>query len=145
MLVYSTPPLEKPTEVTGPVQVILYAASSAPDTDFTAKLVDVHPDGKAYNLGNGIIRASSRQSLEQRIAIEPDKVYEYTIDLWPTSNLFSAGDQIRVEISSSNFPHYDRNLNTGAKLGTATEMVRAAQTILHNGQYPSRMVLPIIP
>jgi uncharacterized protein len=101
--------------------------------------------GPAFNLGNGIIRASSRQSLEQRIAVDPSKIYEYTIDLWPTSNLFAIGHQIRIEISSSNFPHYDRNLNTGAKLGTATEMIRAAQTILHNGQYPSRVVLPIVP
>jgi uncharacterized protein len=145
VLVYSTAPLEKPIEVTGPIQVILYAVSSAPDTDFTAKLVDVHPDGKAFNLGNGIIRASSRQSLEQRIAVDPGKIYEYTIGLWPTSNLFAIGHQIRIEISSSNFPHYDRNLNTGAKLGTTTEMIRAAQTILHNGQYPSRVVLPIVP
>jgi putative CocE/NonD family hydrolase len=144
VLVYSTPPLEMSVEVTGPVQLMLYAASSAPDTDFTAKLVDVHPDGKAYNLSNGIIRASSRQSLEHRAPIEPGKVYNYTIDLWPTSNLFSAGHQIRVEISSSNFPHYDRNLNTGAKLGTSTEMITADQTILHDAEHPSRLVLPIV-
>jgi uncharacterized protein len=144
VLVYSTSPLEMSVEVTGPVQLMLYAASSAPDTDFTAKLVDVHPDGKAYNLSNGIIRASSRQSLEHRAPIEPGKVYNYTIDLWPTSNLFSAGHQIRVEISSSNFPHYDRNLNTGAKLGTSTEMITADQTILHDADHPSRLVLPIV-
>jgi uncharacterized protein len=145
VLVYSTRPLTQPVEVTGPVQVLLYAASSADDTDFTAKLVDVHPDGKTYNLGNGIIRASSRESLERRSAIEPGKVYEYKIDLWPTSNLFAPGHQIRLEISSSNFPHYDRNPNTFAKPGTSTAMVTADQTILHDAEHPSRLVLPIVP
>lgn len=145
VLVYSTRPLTEPVEVTGPVQVVLYAASSADDTDFTAKLVDVHPDGKAYNLGNGIIRASSRDTLEQRRAIEPGKVYEYKIALWPTSNLFGAGHQIRLEISSSNFPHYDRNPNTFAKPGTTTTMVTADQTVLHDADHPSRLVLPVVP
>jgi putative CocE/NonD family hydrolase len=145
VLVYSTRPLTGPLEVTGPVKVVLYAASSADDTDFTVKLVDVHPDGKAYNLGNGIIRASSRETLEHRRAIEPGKVYEYTIELWPTSNLFAAGHQIRLEISSSNFPHYDRNPNTFAKPGTSTAMVTADQTVLHDAEHPSRLVLPVVP
>jgi len=132
-------------EVTGPDQVFLYAQSSAPDTDFTAKLVDVHPDGKVYNLGNGIIRASSRETLEKPTPIEPGKVYEYKIDLWPTSNLFQPGDRIGLEISSSNFPQYDRNLNTGTEFGQETTFKIADQTILHDADHLSRIILPIIP
>ena len=114
VLVYSTPPLSEPVAVTGPITVKLHAASSAPDTDWTAKLVDVHPDGKIINLNNGIIRASKRNALDRSEPIEPGKIYEYTITVFPTSNLFKAGHEIRLEIASSNFPHYDRNLNTGA-------------------------------
>ncbi|HEV2572201.1 MAG TPA: CocE/NonD family hydrolase [Beijerinckiaceae bacterium] len=144
VLVYQTQPLAADMEVTGPVQVVLYAASTARDTDFTAKLVDVHPDGKAYNLSNGIIRASSRESLERRVPITPGKVYEYKIDLWPTANLFRAGHRIALEISSSNFPHYDANPNTGAKHGTTTAVRIADQTILHDAAHPSRIVLPVM-
>jgi putative CocE/NonD family hydrolase len=145
VLVYTTAPLQQAVEVTGPIQVILYAKSSAPDTDFTAKLVDIHPDDKLYNLGNGIIRASSRESLERRTPIEPDRTYEYKIDLWPTSNLFQPGHRIGLEISSSNFPHYDRNPNTGAEFGQGTALKVADQTILHDAENPSRIILPIVP
>jgi uncharacterized protein len=145
VLVYSTPPLKEAVEVTGPIELILYAASSAVDTDFTAKLVDVHPDGRAINLNNGIIRASYRESLESPEPIEPGKIYEYAIEIWPTSNLFRAGHQIRLEISSSNFPHYARNLNTGAKFGTTSEMTKARQSIYHDAEHPSHVVLPIMP
>jgi uncharacterized protein len=144
VLVYSTPPLEEDTEVTGPVEVVLYAKSTAPDTDFTAKLVDVHPDGKAYNISNGIIRASSREGLGTRTPIEPGEVYEYRLALQPTSNLFKRGHRIRLEISSSNFPHYDRNLNTGEEPGFGSEMRTARQTILHDAEHPSRLILPIV-
>jgi uncharacterized protein len=145
VLVYSTPPLEEAVEVTGPIQLTLYAASSAVDTDFTAKLVDVHPDGRAVNLNNGIIRASYRDSLENPEPIEPGKIYEYAIEIWPTSNLFEAGHRIRLEISSSNFPHYARNLNTGAEFGATSEVATAQQTVHHDAQYPSHVVLPIMP
>ena len=145
VLVYSTAPLTEAVEVTGPISVTLYAASSAADTDWTAKLVDVHPDGKVINLNNGIIRASHRNSLEASEPIEPGKVYEYTITVFPTSNLFKAGHQIRLEISSSNFPHYDRNLNTGHPVGEDAQMVVARQTVYHDGAHPSRIVLPIMP
>jgi putative CocE/NonD family hydrolase len=124
VLVYSTPPLKEAVEVTGPITVTLYAASTAPDTDFTANLVDVHPDGPAINLNNGIIRARYRDSLEKPELSEPGRVYEYTIDVWPTSNLFKEGHQIRLEISSSNFPHYDRNPNTGLRSGRAPKCER---------------------
>jgi putative CocE/NonD family hydrolase len=145
VLVYSTPPLEEPVEVTGPIELILYASSSAIDTDFTAKLVDVHPDGRIVNLNNGIIRASYRDSLEDPEPIEPGKIYRYEIEIWPTSNLFRAGHQIRLEISSSNFPHYARNLNTGAEFGATSEMTKARQTIYHDAERPSHVVLPIMP
>jgi putative CocE/NonD family hydrolase len=144
VLVYSTPPLKEAVEVTGPITVTLYAASTAPDTDFTAKLVDVHPDGTAINLNNGIIRARYRDSLEKPELIEPGRVYEYTIDVWPTSNLFKERHQIRLEISSSNFPHYDRNPNTGDPFGASAEMRAADQTIYHSPDRPSRVVLPIV-
>jgi putative CocE/NonD family hydrolase len=144
VLVYTTPPLEQPVEVTGPITVTLYAASSARDTDFTAKLTDVHPDGKAILLNNGIIRASFRESLENPTPIEPGKVYEYRIAIWPTSNLFKAGHRIRLEISSSNFPHYDRNPNTGRRSGLDAELAVADQTIYHDPQRPSKVVLPIM-
>jgi putative CocE/NonD family hydrolase len=144
VLVYDTPVLEQPVEVTGPIEVTLYAATTAPDTDFTAKLVDVHPDGKAYNLNNGIIRARLRNSLERAEPIEPGRPTEYRIEIWPTSNLFKEGHHIRLEISSSNFPHYDRNPNTGHEFGQDAEMRVADQTIFHDRDRPSRIVLPIM-
>ena len=114
VLVYSTPPLDHDTEVTGPVSITLYAASSAPDTDFTAKLVDVCPDDEcARNLTDGIIRARYRTPRTPAQLIQPGQVYQYDIDLWATSNVFKKGHRIRVEVSSSNFPRFDRNTNTG--------------------------------
>ncbi|MCH7997197.1 MAG: CocE/NonD family hydrolase, partial [Chloroflexi bacterium] len=145
VLVYSTPPLEKDTEVTGPVTVTLWAASSAVDTDFTAKLVDLCPCGGAINLTDGIIRARYRESTTQARLIQPDEVYEYKIDLWATSNVFKAGHSIRLEISSSNFPRFDRNPNTGNALGEDTALRPASQMVLHNSRYPSCVTLPVIP
>lgn len=145
VLVYSTAPLDADVEVTGPVKLILYAASSAPDTDFTAKLVDVHPDGKAYNLCDGIIRARYRCGLTQPALLEPGKAEQFEIDLWVTSNLFKRGHCIRLEVSSSNFPRFDRNPNSGKPFGTDTEMLPAKQTILHDQKHPSHLVLPVIP
>ena len=144
VLIYSTPPLSEAVEVTGPITVKLFAASFAPDTDWTAKLVDVAPGGKIINLNNGIVRASHRNSLETREPIDPGKVYEYTIVVFPTSNLFKVGHQIRLEISSSNFPHYDRNLNTGQPVGADAQMVVAHQTVFHDAMHPSHIVLPIM-
>ena len=145
VLVYTSAPLEKAVEVTGPVRVFLYAASSARDTDFTAKLVDVHPDGKAYNLCDGTIRARCRESLTAPTLIEPGKTYRYEIDLWVTSNLFKAGHHLRVEIASSNFPRFDRNPNTGHDFGADAELAKAEQTILHDREHPSHILLPIVP
>jgi len=145
VLCYTTPPLERDLEVTGPLSVTLFAASSAPDTDWTAKLVDVHPDGAAYNLQEGIIRASHRVPGAAPSPIRPGEVYEYVIDLWATSNVFLAGHRIRVEISSSNFPHWDRNTNTGLPRATADRVVAAQQRNLHDAARPSHILLPIIP
>lgn len=145
VLVYSTAPLEQDVEVTGPVKLILHAASSARDTDFTAKLVDVHPDGKAYNLCDGIIRARHRHGAAQSELLTPGQVERFEIDLWVTSNLFKRGHRIRLEVSSSNFPRFDRNPNSGKPFGTDTELLTAQQTIRHDAKHPSQLVLPIIP
>jgi putative CocE/NonD family hydrolase len=145
VLVYTSAALENDLEITGHIVVKLCVASSAVDTDFTGKLVDVWPDGKAYNLGEGIVRARYRESVSRPRLIEPGKVYEYSIDLGATSNVFKTGHRVRVEISSSNFPKYDRNLNTGHAIGQDAEIKVAMQTVFHNSEYPSRVVLPVIP
>jgi uncharacterized protein len=145
VLVYKTPPLELDVEVTGPVHLHLWATTSAPDTDFTAKLVDIAPDGYARNLTDGIVRARYRQGTDAPRPITPGEPTEYTIDLWATSNLFRRGHRIALEVSSSNFPRFDRNLNTGHELGADAEMRPAIQTVFHDQERPSRLVLPIIP
>ena len=145
VLVYSTPPLERDMEVTGPLTVTLWAATSAPDTDFTAKLVDVCAHGCARNLTDSIIRARYRDSRSTPSLVEPGRVYRYTIDLWATSNVFKAGHRIRVEIASSNFPRFDRNPNTGKRVAEDSDLQPVLQTILHNAQYPSHITLPIVP
>lgn len=147
VLVYTTPILEQDVEATGPITVHLWATSSAPDTDFVARLVDVHPDGYAQNLTDGIIRTRYRNfaSGEGPSLIEPGKPYEYVIDLWATSNVFKAGHCIRVDVTSSNFPRWDRNPNTGHDFGADAELTVAQQTILHDREHPSYVVLPLVP
>ena len=145
VLVYTSETLETDIEITGPIDLELWAASSAVDTDFTGKLVDVWPNGKAYNLVDGIIRARYRESLSKAKLIKPGKIYKYSISLGATSNVFKAGHRIRVEISSSNFPWSDRNLNTGHPIGTDDEMLTAVQEIYHDNQRPSSIILPVIP
>lgn len=146
VLVYTSAELTNPIEVSGEISVTLFASSSAPDTDFTAKLVDVLPDGTANNVVDGIIRGRYRESMEQPTLLEPGEVYEFTIDLTATSIVFQAGHRIRLEISSSNFPRFDRNTNTGADIGTAeqTDYAVAIQTVWHTDQYPSRLSLPVV-
>jgi putative CocE/NonD family hydrolase len=143
VLTYSTPPLERDVEVTGPVSVQLWACSSAPDTDFVARLVDVYPDGRAYNLTDGIIRARYRDGVLGSL-LQPGQPYPFPIDLWATSNVFKAGHRIRVQITSSNFPRWDRNPNTGHPFGRDAELRPADQTILHDREHPSHIVLPIV-
>ena len=145
VLVYTTPPLERDTEVTGPITATLYATSSAVDTDFTAKLVDVEPSGYARNLTDGIIRARFRQPRQPASLIQAGQVYRYDIDLWATSNLFKRGHRIRLEISSSNFPRFDRNTNTGEPIGTDGGFVSAMQTVFHTQECPSHVTLPVVP
>jgi putative CocE/NonD family hydrolase len=147
VLVYSTPPLEQDVEVTGPIIVHLWATSNAPDTDFVARLVDVHPDGYAQNLTDGIIRARYRNFArgEAPSLLQPGETYEYAIDLWATSNVFKKGHRIRLDVTSSNFPRWDRNPNTGHDFGVDDELVVAQQTILHDAEHPSHVVLPIVP
>ena len=147
VLVYTTPVLEQDVEVTGPITVHLWATSSATDTDFVARLVDVHPNGFAQNLTDGIIRARYRHfaSGEPATLIEPEKAYEYDIDLWATSNVFKAGHCIRLDVTSSNFPRWDRNPNTGHDFGVDEEGVVAHQMILHDQEHPSYVMLPIVP
>lgn len=145
MLVYTSAALTEPLEVTGPLRVTLFASSSAPDTDFTAKLVDVCPCGFARNLQEGIVRARYRDSATAPSPIEPGRVYEYAIDLWATSNLFGVGHRIRLEISSSSFPKFDRNPNTGERLFGPSLPRRAEQFVFHDLERPSRLVLPVIP
>jgi putative CocE/NonD family hydrolase len=147
ILIYTTEPLGQDVEVTGPVVVTLYAASTAVDTDFTAKLVDVQSCGQAVNVGEGILRARFRESLERPTPIEPERVYEYKILVGSTANVFKAGHRIRLEISSSNFPTFDRNSNSGKPLAEAgpVDWFVATQTVFHDNRYPSHVVLPIIP
>jgi hypothetical protein len=145
VLVYTGEILEQEIEVTGPVVFKLFAASSAPDTDFTAKLTDVRPDGYAQNIAEGVVRARFRDSLDLPTLIKPGAVHEYTIDMWSTSHVFKAGHRLRLEVSSSNFPRYDRNQNTGHELGADAETRPAIQTVFHDSRYPSHLILPLIP
>lgn len=145
VLVYVSAPLENDVEVTGPVRVILYAASSARDTDFTALWFDAHPNGFRQRLCDGIVRARYRDGMENPSLIEPQKIYKYEIDLWYTAHVFRQGHRIGLQIASAAFPKYARNLNTGGDLASETEMVAATQTIFHDAERPSALLLPIIP
>ena len=145
VLVYTTPAFTQDTEVTGPVSLALFASTSAKDTDFTAKLVDLWPNGFAQNLTEGILRLRYRNSVERPELAKPGEIYHVTADLWATSNVFLAGHRLRLEISSSNFPRFDRNLNTGEDQATSTKMLPATNTIYHDKEHPSALVLPIVP
>jgi putative CocE/NonD family hydrolase len=145
VLVYDSRPLREDMEVTGPIKVILHVSTSAPDTDFTAKLVDVFPDGYARNLTDGILRLRYRHSLEKPVPARPNEVYPITIDAGVTSNVFRAGHRLRIDISSSNFPRFDRNPNTGRPVADETELRNALQVVYHDRQHPSHVLLPVIP
>jgi putative CocE/NonD family hydrolase len=145
VLVYTSAPLPEALEVTGPIRITLHASSSAVDTDWTAKLVDVGPCGYARNLTDGIVRARYRDSMRTPSLLTPGQIVPYTIDLGATSNVFQAGHRIRVEVSSSNFPHFDRNPNTGEVAGRSTRMISALQTVHHETGHASRILLPVVP
>ena len=144
VLVYTSGFLDREVEVTGPVKVVLHAASDAPDTDFVAKLVDVWPDGRAFNMAEGILRARYRESLTRPKPLEAGKVYELSIDLVGTSVAFLKGHRIRVDITSSHFPQFDRNPNTGEPFGSGANVRVANQTVHHSRALPSHVVLPVI-
>jgi putative CocE/NonD family hydrolase len=145
VLVYTGPALKRPVEVTGPIRAVLYVSTSQPDTDFTVKLVDVYPDGRAINLTDGILRLRYRESLEKPELARAGEVYAITIDGGVTSNEFGKGHRIRVEISSSNFPRFDRNPNTGRPVANDKELRRAAQTVFHDRARASHVLLPVVP
>jgi putative CocE/NonD family hydrolase len=145
VLVYTTPAFAKDTEITGPVSLDLYVSSSAVDTDFTGKLVDVWPDGFAQNLTEGILRMRYRNSQERVELANPGEVYRITVDLWATSNVFLAGHKLRLEVSSSNFPRFDRNLNTGEDQARSTRMIKATNVVYHDKGHPSALILPVLP
>jgi uncharacterized protein len=144
VLIYTTPAFSEDTEVTGPVSLELFAKSSAVDTDFLAKLVDVGPDGFAQNLTEGIIRARYRNSQEKPELMNPGQIYKFAIDLWSTSNVFVKGHALRLEISSSNFPRFDRNLNTGEVQAVAQRYVSATNTVYHDAEHPSALIVPVV-
>ncbi|HVH59488.1 MAG TPA: CocE/NonD family hydrolase, partial [Candidatus Sulfotelmatobacter sp.] len=145
VLVYTTAPFPKDTEVTGPVSLDLYVSTSAVDTDFTGKLVDVWPDGFAENLTEGILRLRYRNSQEKPELANPGETYRIAVDLWATSNVFLAGHKLRLEVSSSNFPRFDRNLNTGEGQARATRMIKATNMVYHDKAHPSAVILPVLP
>lgn len=146
VLTFQTEPLGKDTEVTGPIELVMYASSSARDTDFTGKLVDVHPDGRAEHLTDGILRARYRNSVSAPELLEPGEVYELHVDLWATANVFRAGHRIRLDVSSSNFPRFDRNTNSGNTIATDTAdaLVVATNRVYHDASHPSHVILPLI-
>jgi putative CocE/NonD family hydrolase len=146
VLTFTSEPFESDTEVTGPILVHLWAISSAPDTDFVVRLTDVSPSGRSINLTDGILRARFRDFRlgQPPTLIEPGQAYHYVIDLWATCNVFLAGHRIRLQVTSSCFPRWDRNANTGHPFGVDAEMQVARQQILHDREHPSHVVLPMI-
>ena len=144
VLVYTSDVLDEGIEVTGPLQAFLYVTSDAPDTDFTMKLVDVYPDGTAYNIQEAARRMRFRDSLTESVLMVEGEVYEIRLDLHATSNYFGPGHRIRIEVSSSNFPRWSRNLNTGMDNHATTEWAIATNTVHHSAAYPSRIILPVV-
>jgi uncharacterized protein len=147
VLVYTSDILERDLEVIGPVEMVLYAASSARDTDFVVRLCDVHPDGRSIFVTEGILRARYRNGEDgDRVELlEPDEVAEYRILCYPTANVFKSGHRLRLDVTSSSFPRFSRNLNSGEDVATGTRMEIARQTVLHTDAYPSHVLLPVIP
>lgn len=138
LLVYTTPPLDRDLDIVGPVRLVLHASSTAVDTDFVARISDVFPDGRAIQLQTGVLRARYRDLEGEPQLLEPERIYCFEIDLWATANRFKAGHSLRLDISSADFPRFDRNTNRG---GTAGTPIAATQTIHHDSQYPSRLIV----
>ncbi len=145
VLVYTSRPMGKELEVTGPVNARIYASSSALDTDWTVRLLDVFPDGRSVNLCEGILRARFRESFEKPVLMTPGTVYEFNVKMGVTGHAFLPGHRIRIQVSSSNFPRFDRNLNNGGAPGIDPEIVVATQRVYHDRRHPSHILLPVIP
>ncbi len=145
VLVYTTAPFKSDFEVTGWIPVVLYVRSSAVDTDLTVKLIDVRPDGYAQNLTDGILRLRYRNSPETQELMKPGEVYKVTVDAGATSNVFLAAHRLRIEVSSSNNPRFDRNANTAATPELEKDPIKATNVILHDSEHPSAILLPVIP
>jgi hypothetical protein len=144
ILVYSSEPLKEGTEVSGPIEVTLYVSSDRKDTDFTVKLIDVYPDGRAYNLDETIQRARYRDGYDKQVWMEPGKTYMVALGPLNTSNYFDAGHRIRIEVTSSNFPRFDRNMNTGGKNYDETAGLVAHNQVHHSKQYPSTVKITVV-
>ena len=144
MLVYTSDVLEKDVSVVGDIEAVLYVSSSAKDTDFTVKLVDVYPDGRAFAVQDGILRARFREGFDRETFMTNGGVYKLHVSAEATANLFPTGHRIRVEIASSNFPKYVRNLNTGGRNYDEVDFITAYNTVHHSKQYPSHIVLPVV-
>ena len=145
VLCYTSEPIRSPLTLIGPVRLRLHASSSAVDTDFTAKLVDVHPSGFCQRLCDGIVRARYREGVDHAVFMTPGEIHELDVDMWNTSQVVLPGHRLRLEVSSSAFPKYDRNLNTGEDIGTGTRMVAAENSVWHDAAHGSRLILPVIP
>ncbi len=145
VLVYSTPPLDKPVTIAGPVEVVLYVSSSAKDTDFMVRLVDVYPDGKAINLSDDAFRVRYREGFDKKVLMRSGEVYEIRLGNMVTAVRFAEGHRIRLDISSSSFPEYERNLNTGGNNYDETEWIVAENSVHHGGRHSSHVVLPVLP
>jgi hypothetical protein len=145
ILVYTSQPFTEPLAIAGPVKMKLFAATDGPDTDWVVKLIDVHPNGFAMNVCEGTIRARYRKGTDKMELLKPNEVYEYEIDLVGTANVFLPGHRLRVDITSSHFPQFDRNPNTGEPFGSSAKVRVAKQTIFHTSQRPSAIMLPVVP
>jgi len=143
MLTYTSEPLERPLTVVGPVRAILFGLSSAPDTDWVMRLCDVWPDGRSMSVCDGILRARYRNSSEREELMVPDQIYRFEVDLWATAQTFLPGHRIRVQVTSSDFPRYDRNLNTGGPFGEEVRGKVAVNTVFHDALRPSHLLLPV--
>jgi hypothetical protein len=145
LLTFTTAPLEKPMEITGPMTATLFAATDARDTDWNVMLLDVYPDGRVMRIQDGVARARFREGYDKPKLLTPGAVHEYQIDLWYTGIVVAAGHRLRVSVASAAFPKYDRNLNTGGDNERDTKFVSARQQVLHDSAHPSRVRLPVIP
>jgi putative CocE/NonD family hydrolase len=145
VLSFTTAPLTEPVEITGPMTATIWAETDAKDTDWNVMILEVTPDGKAWRMQDGIMRARFRNGFDKPTLLEPGTINRYDIDLWFTSRVIPAGNRIRVVVSSAAFPKYDRNLNTGGDNERDTVFVSAKQRVLHDAEHPSHVTLPIIP